>query len=163
MRSISITDGENTVVLMKDLEFEIKPEFVGETATMASGRMVRDHVGIKNTLHVPTGWLSPAELNRLCRMIGAGNVLTIRYPDVDGDHGDEFWVDPPVRKSFSYGPDGVTQWYGVELTAVQYGVSPLEEPATPQPLLSASIADGGFIVTSRTLGASIAGGGISIA
>lgn len=123
MRSISITDGENTVVLMKDLEFEIKPEFVGETVTMASGRTVRDHAGIKNTLHVPTGWLSPAELNLLCRMIGAGNVLIIRYPDVDGDHEDEFWVDPPVRKSFSYGPDGVKQWYGVELKAVQYGVS----------------------------------------
>lgn len=123
MRRISITDGENTVILLKDLEFEIKPEFVGETAVMASGRTVRDHVGIKNTLHIPTGWLSPADLNLLNRMIGAGQVLTIRYPDVDGDHEEEFWVDPPVRRSFSYGPDGVKQWYGVELTAYQYGVS----------------------------------------
>lgn len=123
MRRIAITDGENVVVLLTDLEFEIKPEFIGETATMASGRAVRDHVGIKNTLVIPTGWLSPEDLAILSRMIARGQVLTISYPDVDGDHEDEFWVDPPVRKSFSYGPDGVKQWYGVELKAVQYGVS----------------------------------------
>lgn len=124
MRKISVTDSAgNTVEFIKDLEFEIHPEFVGETAVMASGRTVRDHVGIKNKLHIPTGWLSPADLAKLCRMIGAGKVLTIRYPDVDGDHAEEFWVTPPVRKAFSYDDDGVSQWYGVELTAEQYGVS----------------------------------------
>lgn len=123
MRRISITDGEQTVVLLTDLEFEIKPEFVGETATMASGRTVRDHVGIKNTLVIPTGWLSRDDLALLTRMIAHGQILTIRYPDVDGDHDDEFWLDPPVRRAFSYGTDGVKQWYGVELTAYQYGVS----------------------------------------
>lgn len=123
MRRISITDGEQTVVLLTDLEFEIKPEFVGETATMASGRTVRDHVGIKNTLVIPTGWLSRDDLALLTRMIACGQILTIRYPDVDGDHDDEFWLDPPVRRAFSYGTDGVKQWYGVELTAYQYGVS----------------------------------------
>lgn len=123
MRRISVTDGESVVVLLTDLEFEIKPEFVGETATMASGRVVRDLVGIKNTLHIPTGWLSPEDLALLCRMIARGRPLTVRYPDVDGDHEDAFWIDPPVRKTFSYGPDGVKQWYGVELNAVQDGVS----------------------------------------
>lgn len=124
MRRIVIADEfGNSVELMKDLEFEIIPEFVGETVIMASGRTVRDHVGIKNTLKIPTGWLSPADLSKLCRMIGAGQVLWMSYPDVDGDHTEEFWVNPPVRKSFKYGADGVEQWYGVELTASQYGVN----------------------------------------
>ncbi len=124
MRRISISDNNgNTVTLLYDLEFEIAPEFVGETVTMASGRTVRDHVGIKNTLRIPTGWLSPADLALLCRMIAQGQVLWISYPDVDGDHTEEFWIDPPVRKSFKYDKDGVSQWYGVELTASQYGVS----------------------------------------
>lgn len=124
MRRIVIADDAgNTVILLSDLEFEIIPEFVGETVTMASGRTVRDHVGIKNKLRIPTGWLSPEDLGRLCRMIAAGQILWISYPDVDGDHTEEFWVNPPVRKSFKYGADGVEQWYGVELTASQYGVS----------------------------------------
>ena len=113
------------MTLLPDLEFTITPEFVGETATMASGRVVRDYVGIKNKLTVPTGWLSPEDLALLCQMIASGQVLTIRYPDVDGEHEEEFWIDMPKRKSFSYGADGVKQWYGVELTAAQYGVTVL--------------------------------------
>jgi hypothetical protein len=150
------------VVLLTDIEFEIRPEFVGETATMASGRTVRDHVGIKNTLFIPTGWLSPTDLARLCQMIGAGDVLTIDYPDVDGDQTGEFWVSLPVRKAFSYGADGVSQWYGVELTAEQYGVSSLEEPPAALPGTSASIRDGTFVITSGTLGASIDSGRMTL-
>ena len=74
------------MTLLTDLEFTIVPEFVGESATMASGRVVRDHVGIKNKLVIPTGWLSPTDLGTLCRMIAQGQTLTILYPDVDGDH-----------------------------------------------------------------------------
>lgn len=139
MRRISVSDAfGNTVVFLRDLEFEIRPEFTGETATMASGRTVRDHVGIKNVLHIPTGWLSPDDLALLCRMIGAGKVLTIRYPDVDGDHAEEFWVTPPVRRAFSYDEDGVRQWYGVELTAEQYGVSPILDAEVPSDAVDAS-------------------------
>lgn len=123
MRRIEITDGENTVVLLSDLEFTITPESVGETVTMASGRTVRDHVGIKNVLEIPTGWLPASDLALLCRMIARGQMLTVRYPDADGDHEEEFWIDPPQRKAFSYDADGVKQWYGVTLIASQYGVT----------------------------------------
>lgn len=154
MRRIVISDDAgNEVALIKDLEFEIMPEFVGETVMMASGRTVRDHVGIKNTLKIPTGWLSPEDLGRLCRMIGAGQVLWISYPDVDGDHTDEFWVNPPRRKSFSYDKDGVKQWYGVELTASQYGVSTISTPAPGGSTLSADIVDGAFVITGNASGA----------
>lgn len=155
MRSIVIADGTgNTVTLMKDLEFEVVPEFVGGTVTMASGRTVRDHVGIKNTLKIPTGWLSPADLSKLCRMIGAGQVLWISYPDVDGDRTEEFWVNPPVRKSFSYDKNGVNQWYGVELTASQYGVTAIEKPpSSGNSALYAEIVDGAFVITAGSAAA----------
>ncbi len=140
MRRISVSDEfGNSVVFLRDLEFEIRPAFTGETAVMASGRTVRDHVGIKNVLHIPTGWLSPEDLALLCRMIGVGNALVIRYPDVDGDHAEEFWVSPPVRKAFLYDADGVRQWYGVELTAEQYGVSPVYDTSVPTDMIDASV------------------------
>lgn len=123
MRNITISGSLGTVTLLPDLKFTITPQPVGETATMASGRTVRDHVGEKHVLTIPTGWLSAEDLALLCAMISRDQVLTIRYPDVDGEHAEEFWVNPPERKSFSYDADGVKQWYGVTLTAEQYGVT----------------------------------------
>ena len=78
---------------------------------------------MKKGLNIPTGWLSAEELLLLNRMILSEQVLLVRYPDLDGEHEEEFWFDPPVRKAFSYDRDGVKQWYGVTLTASQYGVS----------------------------------------
>lgn len=123
MRRILISDGENTVTLLPDLVFEIRPETIGTTATMASGKTVMDVTGEKITLEIPTGWLSPTDLAMLKSMIRRTHLLTISYPDVDGDKTDLFYVDHPVYKAFKYGADGVEQWYGVTLTATQYGVN----------------------------------------
>lgn len=120
MHNITITDGTSTVTLLSKLRFTITAEFVGTTATMASGRTVRDIVGVKNTLTVPTGWLSAADLSLLRRMIYTSHILTVTYPDLDGDKTAEFFIDPPELKSFKYGADGVEQWYGVTLKMVQY-------------------------------------------
>ena len=123
MRRITISDGFSIVTLLPDLVFTISPQTVGTRETMASGRTVMDVVGEKITLEIPTGWLSAADLALLKSMIRRTHVLTISYPDVDGEKSDLFFVDHPVYKAFKYGADGVEQWYGVTLTATQYGVS----------------------------------------
>lgn len=123
MRRITISDGISVVTLLPDLVFTISPQTVGTRETMASGRTVMDVVGEKITLEIPTGWLSAADLALLKTMIRRTHVLTISYPDVDGEKSDLFFVDHPVYKAFKYGADGVEQWYGVTLTATQYGVS----------------------------------------
>lgn len=123
MRNITISDGAQAVTLLPDLVFTIQPETVGTAATMASGKTVMDIVGEKITLNIPTGWLSAADLAKLKGMIRRSHVLTITYPDVDGDKSDLFFVEHPVYKAFKYGADGVEQWYGVTITATQYGVT----------------------------------------
>ena len=55
MRRIKITDGTNTVTLLRDLVFTIQPKDIGATATMASGKTVMDIIGVKNELKIPTG------------------------------------------------------------------------------------------------------------
>ena len=123
MRRITISDGFSIVTLLPDLVFTISPQTVGTRETMASGRTVMDVVGEKITLEIPTGWLSASDLAMLKSMIRRTHVLTISYPDVDGEKTDRFFVEHPVYKAFKYGADGVEQWYGVTLTATQYGVS----------------------------------------
>nr|DAG17065.1 MAG TPA: hypothetical protein [Caudoviricetes sp.] len=122
LRRISITDGARTVELMPDLRFTIAPETVAVEATMASGKTVMDKIGVKDVLEIPTGWLSVDDLAKLRAMIKASPALTVSYPTVGGDKTDVFIVDQPECKSFSYGDDGVTQWYGVTLTMRQQGV-----------------------------------------
>ena len=123
MRRITISDGDNTVTLLPDLVFSISSETVGTRAAMASGKPVMDIVGEKTTLEIPTGWLSAADLALLKQMIRRSHLLTVSYPDVDGDKTEQFYVDHPVYKAFKYGADGVEQWYGVTLKMEQYGVS----------------------------------------
>lgn len=122
MRNIEITDGARTVTLLPALEYQITPEEIGKSATMASGREVYDFVGTKNVLTIPVGWLSPADLALLRRMIHEKHILTISYQLPEGDRSGLFLVKQPKLKSFKYDSEGVTQWYGVTLTATQYEV-----------------------------------------
>ena len=55
MRRIKITDGTNTVTLLRDLVFTIQPKDIGATATMASGKTIIDIIDVKNELKIPTG------------------------------------------------------------------------------------------------------------
>lgn len=122
LRRITIRGELGTVVLLKDLVFEIVPKFVGSSQTMASGRVVMDVVGVQNTLKIPTGWLSVDDLALLRRMILEERVLTVIYPDVGGEKSAEFFFQPPVFRALIYDDDGVRQWMGVTLNAVQQGV-----------------------------------------
>jgi hypothetical protein len=125
MRNIVITDGVDTVRLLSDLEFEWQPKIIGERATMASGKTVMDVTGVKNTLTVPTGWLSAVDLSKLKRMISQNVTLSVRWPSLDGDRTDECYIGMPLFKSFRYGQDGVELWYGVTLEIEQTGVDPV--------------------------------------
>ena len=111
---IIITNGTDTLRLLSGIEFNITPVEVVETAVMASGREVRDYIGYRNVLEIPTGWLSAEDLATLKRMILATHVLTVTYPTPEGDAVGEFSVPLPVMRAFRYGPDG-SVWYGVTL------------------------------------------------
>ena len=116
MRRIKITDGTNTVTLLRDLVFTIQPKDIGATATMASGKTVMDIIGVKN------GWLSVSDLRKLRSMINTKHVLSVTYPDVDGDKTRDFLFSQPEYKAIIYDDDGVSQWCGVTITATQQGV-----------------------------------------
>lgn len=111
---IIITNGTDTLHLLPGIEFDIAPVEVVETAVMASGREVKDYIGYRNVLTIPTGWLSAEDLAKLKRMILASHVLTVTYPTPEGDAVGEFSMPLPAMRAFKYGSDG-SVWYGVTL------------------------------------------------
>lgn len=112
---IIITNGTDTLHLLPGIEFNITPVEVVETAVMASGREVRDYIGYRNVLEIPTGWLSAEDLAKLKWMILTSHVLTVTYPTPEGDAVGEFSMPIPAMRAFKYGSDG-SVWYGVTLT-----------------------------------------------
>lgn len=115
MRNITISDGLSTVVLRNDLVYELEYEEVGTTKTMASGKRVKDIVGYRPVLNIPTGYVELGDLEKLKRLINSGKFLRVTYPGLGGDESRLFEISPPVFKSFKYGADGVSVWYGVTL------------------------------------------------
>ena len=55
-------------------------------------------------------------------MINTKHVLSVTYPDVDGDKTREFLFEQPGYKAIIYDEDGVSQWCGVTISATQQGV-----------------------------------------
>ena len=111
---ITITDGAETVSLLPGIEFDIVPVEVSSAAVMASGREVRDWIGYRNTLTIPTGWLSATDLARLNRMIRTSHELSVIYPTPEGDRTGVFYFSLPSMRAFKYGSDG-SVWYGVTI------------------------------------------------
>ena len=122
MRNITITNGRDVVELLPAIHYEVVPEEVGTSATMASGRKVYDFVGTKNKLKIPVGWLSNADLGKLRTMIHGDHLLTITYEVPEGERTDLFLVSQPKLKTFRYDNDGVDLWCGVTLEAEMYEV-----------------------------------------
>lgn len=118
MRNIIISDGVNSISLLNDLVFDIKPEEISTSATMASGRLVKDVIGYKNKLEIPCGYLNLSNMSKLKNMIKSNNgILQISYPAPDSDKTEWFIVDQPTYTTFSYNDEGVAVWKGVTLSA----------------------------------------------
>ena len=120
---IIITDGVDTLHLLPEIEFDLSPVEVMHTATMASGREVRDWIGYRNAITIPTGWLSAADLALLNRMIRTSHELTVTYPTPEGDAVGVFFFSLPVMRAFKYG-DGGSVWYGVTISGAESEVHP---------------------------------------
>jgi hypothetical protein len=124
VRSIIITDYTDTITLLRDLEIDIDNEEISKSATMASGRTVKDIVGYKDVLKIPVGYLSLEDVAKLRAMIKRnGGLLTISYPTPNGDETRQFMVDQPTYTTFDYDENGVSIWKGVTITATTLEVA----------------------------------------
>lgn len=116
MRNIIITDNTDTITLRNDLMFEIQPEEISKSVTMASGRLVKDVIGYKPVLKIPVGYLPLDDMTLLRNMIKRNNgLISISYPTPNGDVTQQFMVEQPTYTTFSYDENGVAVWQGVTI------------------------------------------------
>ncbi len=124
MRRIIITDNVDTVTLLRDLKIDVTPKEISKTATMASGRDVKDVTGYKPELSIPVGYLSLDDMAKLKTMIERNfGLLTISYPSPERDIVAQFMVDSPTYTTFDYDENGVAIWKGVTIKATAVEVA----------------------------------------
>lgn len=117
-RNIVISDATDTVVLLNDLIFDTVTNEVSKTSEMASGKLVKDISGYRETLNIPVGYLSVEDMSKLKNMIlKHSGLLSIKYPTLLGVVTKKFLVDMPPITPFSYNNEGVAIWKGFTLTA----------------------------------------------
>ncbi len=115
--AIIITDGSNTVTLPAGTEYSITRERIGSEGTASDGSTVLDILGYKVTVSVSTVKLSKAMLGVLVGMIENSPFLSLTYPDISGSVTADFLFEMPELKAFEFDEDGVSEWYGITLTA----------------------------------------------
>ena len=114
---IIITDGSDTVILPAGTEYTISKERIGSEGTASDGSTVLDILGYKVTVSFATAKLSKTMLVTLVGMIENSPFLSLTYPDISGSVTAEFLFEMPELKAFEFDKDGVSEWYGITLTA----------------------------------------------
>lgn len=122
MNSIVISDGQQSITLLPEIEFSITPVRIGSSSVTSNGRTVLDIIGYHKRLNIPTGWLSASDVTSLTEMIKTNSVLSVSYPVTGGEESGYFVFELPELRAFKYDSNGVAQWYGVTLEAVSQEV-----------------------------------------
>ncbi len=115
--SLTITDGTSTGILPLGTDYSIEKKRIGSTATASDGTTVLDVIGQKVTLSAGDIKLSEATLEALMSMIEASPFLSVTYPDISGSVTADFLFDIPKITAYEFDDEGVSEWYGISITA----------------------------------------------
>lgn len=119
MFKVTISDGEDTIELPSQIEYPLGGEEVNKTASMASGKIVKDVVGYRDVLEIPVGYLGIEIMALLRNMVRRNDgFLSITYPTPNGAVTDNFIVEDPKGKVIKYDDDGRAVWLDVTVKAI---------------------------------------------
>lgn len=107
----------NGIQMPRTRTLEVGGEYEANTATMASGKVVKDIIGWRTILTASWEWLPADILTAIVTAARIGNFVTITYPDVTGKTvSKKFAIEIGNQKIFKFIKD-TPMWYNVELTA----------------------------------------------
>ena len=90
-------------------------EEVARTAKMASGRVVKDIVGARITLHAEWNWLPAETITQIHALLRKGGFFEVEYPDPElGQSVGMFEISMPTSGVFKF-EGGTPRWKDVSL------------------------------------------------
>lgn len=116
MTQLTISDGVTTITMPRVKKITVGGQEVANTATMASGKIVKDIIGHRVVVTAVWDYVPAADMAALHTMLRQGGFFTVGYPDPDGtDKSADFSVSYPTTGVFKF-VSGVAMWHGVTLT-----------------------------------------------
>ena len=85
------------------------------SATMASGKIVEDVVGMRPVIQAAYGYIPAADMAALNAMVLEGGFHLVEAPGIGADLGGKFKISPPSYEVFKY-VAGAPMWCNVSLT-----------------------------------------------
>ena len=113
--SISTPDGSQSITMPRTRDLRLSPKEECKEITMASGKTVKEMVGIRQVITATWDWVPADTITALCAMLAQGGYFRVAYPATDGDQAGMFAIPPPSPRVFRY-RDGVARWRDISLT-----------------------------------------------
>ena len=85
------------------------------TATMASGKTVRDVIGFRPNVRAVWDWVPAETVKALNALLRQGGFFQVTYPTPDGEKTEAMSVPFPAMDVFAY-RNGVPMWHNITLT-----------------------------------------------
>ena len=116
MDKITISDGITTITMPRTKSPKVGGEEVCKEITMASGKKVKEMIGVRTAIAAEWDYVPAATMAALTTMLRKGGYFTVGYPDPDGtDKSGSYDITIPSPGIFRF--VGTTpMWHGVSLT-----------------------------------------------
>ena len=98
---------------IKDVKVGAKE--VANTITMASGKVVKDVLGYRQTVVATWDYVPAASIVALLALLKNNAFVYVEYPSPEGTSSGVFEVAYPTLEVFAY-KDGVAAWHNVQLS-----------------------------------------------
>lgn len=117
------SDRRKSVTMPKIKNIEVGAEEVSRSTTMASGKIVKDVLGMRPTVTATWDWLPASTTSSLVLLLRASPFVYVEYPDPDGtDKAGWFDAEYPVLSVFTY-KNGIAVWHSCTLNLTAKEVS----------------------------------------
>ncbi len=108
------TDKTQSVTMPRVKSISVGAEEVSNAVTMASGKVVKDMIGYRNTVTATWDYVPATTITALMDLLRSGGFFYAEYPSPQGDESGIFQVSYPDMEIFAF-QNGIPVWHNVTL------------------------------------------------
>lgn len=119
---ITISNGTTTVTMPRVKAVAVGGKEVSKIKTMASGKVVKDVTGYRETVSASWDYVPAETITSLLAMLKSGGFFQVSYPSPSGDASGLFSITYPTLGIFAF-MGGIPIWHDVTLSMEAQGVT----------------------------------------